>query len=105
MRNGKLLKTGDFVKRPHLAKVLTLVANAGSAKPFYDGVLSKTIVNDVKNHGGKLTLSDLKHYTVKVKPAIKSHLGSHTLLTGPAPTAGPVLALILNTLSGKSANA
>ncbi|XP_020905523.1 glutathione hydrolase 1 proenzyme isoform X2 [Exaiptasia diaphana] len=100
IHDGKLLKTGDIIKRPKLAKVLTIIANAGSSRPFYDGSLSKTIVSDVKHAGGRLTLSDLKSYKVKVKPALKSNLGSHTLLTGPAPTAGPVLAMIINMLSG-----
>ncbi|EDO44635.1 predicted protein [Nematostella vectensis] len=100
MPYGKLLKTGETVRRPNLAKVLSLIANANSSKPFYNGKLSHTIVSDVKAAGGVLTLSDLRHYKVKVKEALKSHIGSMTLMTGPPPTSGPVLSMILNILSG-----
>jgi gamma-glutamyltranspeptidase len=77
-----------------------MIALAGNANVFYNGKLSTTIVHDVKAAGGVLSLSDLKHYKVKIRPVLKSNLGSYTLLTGPPPTAGPVLAMIINILSG-----
>lgn len=100
-RNGKLLTKGDLLKRPQLAKTLQLIARSGSAKPFYNGPLSKTLVKEVRAAGGILTLKDLKNYRAKFRPAIKSKLDDMTLLTTPAPTSGPVLALTLNILDGE----
>ena len=98
--HGKLLKKGDILKRPQLAKTLSVIARNGSAAPFYDGPMSKTFVNDVRAKKGVITLNDLKNYRVKIKPALKSRLDRYTLLTCPAPTSGPVLSLILNILDG-----
>lgn len=99
-RNGKLLKKGDLLKRPQLAKTLQLIARAGSAEPFYNGAMSKTLVKEVRAAGGVLTMNDLKNYKVKFRPALKSKLDDMTLLSTPPPTAGPVLALTLNILDG-----
>ena len=98
---GKLLKKGDLLRRPHLAKVLQLIANNGSAEPFYNGPMSKVLVNDVKAAGGIMTLDDLRNYKVNFKRALKSKLGDKTLITCPPPTSGPVLTLILNILRGE----
>lgn len=100
-RNGKLLTKGDLLKRPQLAKTLQLIARAGSAEPFYNGPMSKTLIKEIRAAGGVLTLKDLKNYKVKFRPALKSKLDDMTLLSTPPPTAGPVLALTLNILDGE----
>lgn len=99
-KNGKLLRKGDLLKRPQLAKTLQLIARAGSAEPFYNGPMSKSIVKEVRAAGGVLTLKDLKNYKVEFRPVLKSKLDDMTLLSTPPPTAGPVLALTLNILKG-----
>lgn len=100
-RNGKLLRKGDRLRRPHLAKTLQFIARAGSAEPFYNGPMSEAIVKEVQAAGGMLTLDDLKNYEAVSRPALKSKLDDMTLLSSPAPTSGPVLAMILNILDGK----
>lgn len=99
-RNGKLLKKGDRLTRPQLAKTLQLIARAGSAEPLYNGPMSKAIVKEVDAAGGVMTLNDLKNYEAKFRPVLKSKLDDMTLLSCPPPTAGPVLALTLNILDG-----
>ena len=98
---GKQLKKGDFLRRPQLAKTLSVIARNGSADPFYDGPMSKVFIHDVRAKGGIITLNDLKNYQVKIKPAVQTRLDRYTLITCPAPTAGPVLSLILNVLDGR----
>ena len=58
-------------------------------------------MKEVKAAGGMLTLDDLKNYDAVSRPALKSKLDDMTLLSSPAPTSGPVLAMILNILDGK----
>ncbi|CAH3149698.1 unnamed protein product [Porites lobata] len=99
-RNGKLLKKGDLLRRPQLAKTLQFIARAGSAEPFYNGKMSKSLVKEVQEAGGVMNLNDLKNYRVKFRPVLKSKLDDMTLLSCPPPTAGPVLALTLNILDG-----
>ncbi|KAK3737541.1 hypothetical protein QZH41_010649 [Actinostola sp. cb2023] len=48
MRHGKLLKTGDIIKRPRLAKVLSLISRAGNTSPFYHGYHFKS--SDLTKH-------------------------------------------------------
>lgn len=84
-----------------MAKTLQLIARAGSAEPFYNGPMSKSIVKEVRAAGGVLTLKDLKNYKVEFRPVLKSKLDDMTLLSTPPPTAGPVLALTLNILKGR----
>ena len=101
-RNGKLLKKGDRLTRPQLAKTLQYIARAGSAEPFYNGKMSKAVIREVQETGGVMTLDDLKNYKVKFRPVLKSKLDGMTLLSCPPPTAGPVLALTLNILDGRN---
>lgn len=101
-RNGKLLKKGDLLRRPQLAKTLQFIARAGSAEPFYNGKMSKTLVKEVQEAEGVMNLNDLKNYRVKFRPVLKSKLDDMTLLSCPPPTAGPVLALTLNILDGRN---
>ncbi|XP_068678858.1 glutathione hydrolase 1 proenzyme-like [Montipora capricornis] len=99
-RNGKLLKKGDRLRRPQLAKTLQLIAEAGSAEPFYNGPMSKVLVKEVQAAGGILTLNDLKNYNAVFRPALRSKLDDMTILNCPPPTSGPVLAMTLNILDG-----
>ena len=66
--------------------------------------MSKAIVKEVQAAGGMLTLDDLKNYEAVSRPVLKSNLDDMTLLSSPAPTSGPVLAMILNILDGKKSS-
>ena len=84
-----------------MAKTLQLIAEAGSAEPFYNGPMSKVLVKEVQAAGGILTLNDLKNYNAVFRPALRSKLDDMTILNCPPPTSGPVLAMTLNILDGK----
>ena len=99
---GKLLEVDDKLKNPELAETLQVIADAGNADPFYEGVMAGIIVDDVKKKGGILTLEDLKSYKAISKEPLKSKLGFYTVLNTPPTASGPVLALILNILKGKN---
>ena len=100
MRHGKLLKAGDKVFNKELANTLETIANAGNADPFYDGILTATIVQDIKSKGGVITKKDLKRYEAISREPLITKLGEDTVVTSPPPASGPILAYILNILKG-----
>jgi gamma-glutamyltranspeptidase/glutathione hydrolase/leukotriene-C4 hydrolase len=69
-----------------------------SLKAFAKGRIAKSIVKTVRAAGGILTEEDLASYKARVEPAIKGTYRNRTLYTSGAPSSGPVLIGLLNTL-------
>ena len=78
------------------------IGDAGSAAPFYDGVLSQTVVNDIQRNKGKITLEDLKKYRAILREPVEIQLDDKKLYSTPPPAGGTILLLILNILKGRS---
>jgi gamma-glutamyltranspeptidase/glutathione hydrolase/leukotriene-C4 hydrolase len=93
--NGTLADIGDTIQRPALAKTLEIIANKGP-DAFYDGPVAESIVNTVIDHGGIISLDDLKNYKALQRPVIQSTYHKYNVYTTSAPTSGPVLLNILN---------
>ncbi|XP_060699841.1 glutathione hydrolase 1 proenzyme-like isoform X1 [Hemiscyllium ocellatum] len=99
---GNILQENDTIKFPKLAKTYQILADEG-ADAFYNGPLSQTIVTDIRNAGGIITLEDLRSYrahNLSSKDMVNISIGDYTLFVPSAPTSGPMLALILNILKG-----
>ena len=58
---GQVLKEGDTLKMPQLAKTLRQIAQHG-VDIFYNGSLGQQLVEDVQRRGGILTKDDLLQY-------------------------------------------
>ncbi|KAH3661932.1 hypothetical protein OGAPHI_006111 [Ogataea philodendri] len=73
--HGRLLKKGDIMKRPALAKTLRLVAQNGSAAIFYDpdGPIAPHLARKAQQMGGVLTPEDFPKYEAVVEPALVMH--------------------------------
>lgn len=96
---GKLLVEGDTLKREAYARTLERIAKEG-VEPFYTGDIAASLVKAITDAGGILTLKDFAAYKANVKPAFKSTYLNRTMYTTHYPSAGPVLAHLLNTLEG-----
>ena len=69
--HGEPLKAGDLLQNPGYAQTLRKLAKDGSAV-FYDGDIAKDIVNTVQGANGNpgfLSLTDLRNYRIKERPA------------------------------------
>ena len=58
------LGAGSTLRRPHLARVLRAFAEKGAAV-IYGGVIGQEIAASVQEHGGIMTLQDLRAYRVR----------------------------------------
>lgn len=99
-RNGNVLREGDLVTMPRLAKTYETLAVEG-AQAFYNGSLTAQIVKDIQEAGGIVTAEDLNNYRAElIEQPLRISLGDAQLYAPNAPLSGPVLALILNILKG-----
>ncbi|CAF1468873.1 unnamed protein product, partial [Rotaria sordida] len=97
---NELYKEGDIMKRTKLAQTLRQIAKEG-VQTFYNGDLAKKIINEIQKRGGILTLEDLREYDIDFHEAISIDLNnSFKAFTSLAPSSGPILAFILNIISG-----
>lgn len=90
---------GDIMTRTDLAATLQVIADEGSGA-FYSGSFGKHFVAMVSANGGAMTMDDLKGYTVVKRDPVASSFKGFKVLGMPAPSSGPVVALILNMLEG-----
>jgi len=81
---------GAKVVRADLASSLQLIADQGP-KAFYDGPLTKPMVDAVRAAGGTLTAEDFAKYAPKLRAAIRIKLGDREVLTMPPPSAGGLM--------------
>ena len=96
---GKPLQVGDLLKRENLANTLELIGKEGW-RVFYEGKIAKSIVETVQKNGGILTMQDMAEYTTITRSTINSTFDDTVVITGSAPTGGPVLLHALNIIEG-----
>lgn len=97
---GQLLNKGDILMLPALAATLQMIADKGT-EAFYDGELTKNMVDDITHAGGIITLQDFKNYQAKISQPLKgSYRGYNISTAGPPFTGGPVILQTLNILEG-----
>ncbi|GMS77922.1 hypothetical protein PENTCL1PPCAC_97, partial [Pristionchus entomophagus] len=79
-------KEGEIMHRPKLAKTLQRLADAADpAELFYKGEMAQTIVKEIQEGGGYLTLEDLEDYEAADKPSVTSSITPTISQCGPPP--------------------
>ncbi|MBV9214962.1 MAG: gamma-glutamyltransferase [Acidobacteria bacterium] len=100
IRGGNGYSEGEIFKQPELAATLARIEKAG-AKEFYNGRTAQLIADDMKAHGGLITLDDLKNYQAKERTPITGTYRGNTIITMPPPSSGGIVLLeVLNMLEG-----
>lgn len=96
--NGLSYRAGELMKQTDLALTLEGISYEGSGV-FYNGEVAKTIVDDLKNHGGVLTYNDFaSHRSDWVNPISVNYRG-YTAYNLPPNTQGFASLSILNILN------
>ncbi len=100
LRSGKYYEEDELFRQPDLAATLGRVERNG-AKEFYTGSTARLIADDMKAHGGLITLNDLKNYKAKEREPISGTYRGYKVISMPPPSSGGIVMLeVLNILEG-----
>jgi gamma-glutamyltranspeptidase/glutathione hydrolase len=100
LNGGKFYSEGDIFRQPDLARTLQRIATQG-AREFYTGATARLIADDMKAHGGLITLDDLRNYQAKERTALEGEYRGYRIITMPPPSSGGIVMLqVLNMLEG-----
>jgi gamma-glutamyltranspeptidase/glutathione hydrolase len=95
---GTPWRTGDRLVQTELADTLDRIATAGPDE-FYTGRTAELIAQYMGQHGGFITLDDLRSYRAKLRPPVHtSFRGCDVYSMGPPSSGGVVLCQMLNIL-------
>jgi gamma-glutamyltranspeptidase/glutathione hydrolase len=87
LRNGKYYEPGEVLVQADLGRTLNRIARLGS-KDFYEGETARLLAKDMREHGGLITLEDLKRYVaIERKPMTGKYRG-YDIVTAPLPSSG-----------------
>jgi gamma-glutamyltranspeptidase / glutathione hydrolase len=95
--DGTPKRVGDSVRNPDLAATLRALARDG-AESFYSGEIARRIADDMRAHGGPMTLADLASFKVRTLAPLKVSYRGRTIATPPPPGGGIVVAEMLRIL-------
>jgi gamma-glutamyltranspeptidase/glutathione hydrolase len=90
--NGQPLAYRATWKRPALGRSIARFGAEGS-KPFYSGDIAAKIVAAARADGSALDAGDLATYKVKERAPLTRVIGTRTIATMPAPSAGGLMLL------------
>jgi gamma-glutamyltranspeptidase/glutathione hydrolase len=89
LNGGKFFDAGDRLVQPELARVLSRIRDRG-AQDFYEGETAQLLAADMREHGGLITLDDLRNYkAIERQPLTGSYRG-YSIVTVPPPSSGGV---------------
>lgn len=89
LRDGNNYRAGETFKQPELAGTLQRISREG-AKDFYQGETARRLADDMAQHGGLITLDDLKNYKVAERSPLTAEYKSFHIITSPPPSAGGI---------------
>lgn len=100
LNGGKFFEEGDIFRQPDLARTLMRIESVG-AREFYTGLTAKMIADDMRAHGGLITVDDLRNYRAKERQPLRGSYRGHEIISMPPPSSGGVVMLeVLNMLEG-----
>ena len=98
LNDGKPLKEGSVIKRPDLAKTMSLISENG-IKGFYSGEVAEKISSSMTKNGGSITIEDLQSYRARFsQPIGVNYRGKKVFTHGPPSGGGIVLLTALKVL-------
>jgi gamma-glutamyltranspeptidase/glutathione hydrolase len=89
LKDGAFYEQGDLLKQPELARTLERIRSHG-AKDFYEGETAKLLAADMQEHGGLVTLDDLREYKAIERKALEGKYKGYGVITSPPPSSGGV---------------
>ena len=88
-RDGKFYQEGETLKQPELAATLERLKIQGPHE-FYEGQTAQDIAADMRDHGGLITLADLKNYKAVLREPVKGTYRGYEIISMPPPSSGGI---------------
>ena len=85
--DGSVYKLGELINMSDYADSLSSIADNG-AREFYEGDLSKIIIEDIEKNGGFVTKEDLKNYKPDFVEPLKINYLDYVISSPPPPNTG-----------------
>jgi len=89
LRNGKNYEAGEVFVQPELSRTLERIERLGAAD-FYEGETARLLAEDMKEHGGLITLADLKSYKAIERRPLTGKYRGFDIITSPPPSSGGI---------------
>lgn len=86
-RGGEFYEMGEIFKQPDLAATLTRIRDNGP-REFYEGKTARMLADDMKAHGGEITLEDLNNYKAIERKPLEGKYKEYGVITAPPPSSG-----------------
>lgn len=100
LKNGAYYEMGDTLVQPELGRTLERIAKLGS-RDFYEGDTAQMLASAMAQHGGLITLADLKRYQALERAPLQGKYRGYEVVTAPPPSSGGIGILqILGMLDG-----
>lgn len=96
----KIKKFGDIVKMEKLADTLEVLSKTDFST-FYNSDMTKTIVDEINENGGQVSLQDFYNYKPVINEAVKIKINDeYTLYTSGLPSSGVLAGFIIKIMNG-----
>jgi len=89
LRDGRFYEPGDLLVQPDLARTLERIRLQGS-KDFYEGETARLIAEDMRAHGGLITVDDLQNYKIVERQPMTGSYRGFDIITAPLPSSGGI---------------
>src|SRR5713226_6558198 len=89
LKDGHYYEPDDLMIQPELARTLQRIERQGS-KDFYEGETARLLAEDMRAHGGHITLEDLQNYTVVERKPLTGAYRGYEIITAPPPSSGGI---------------
>jgi gamma-glutamyltranspeptidase / glutathione hydrolase len=100
LKGGRFFEEGEVWRQPELAATFARIQRSG-AREFYEGRTARLISDDMRAHGGLITLEDMKNYVAKERTPLRTTYRGFEVISMPPPSSGgAVLIEMLNILEG-----
>jgi gamma-glutamyltranspeptidase/glutathione hydrolase len=88
-RDGKFYQEDEMLRQPELAATLQRLKSEGP-REYYEGQTAQLIAADMREHGGLITLDDLKSYRAVLRELLKGSYHGYDMLSMPPPSSGGI---------------
>ncbi|GAB1398941.1 gamma-glutamyltransferase [Aminivibrio sp.] len=87
LNEGLPYQPGEKLSMPNLAKTYRLIGEKGPSV-FYEGEIGEAFVKEVNRIGGKMTMEDLKNYSVKYRKPVEGTYKGYKIYSAPPASSG-----------------